>query len=73
MADRYRVVEGHGPLGLRKSPDPTDPAYQEWFNWADGEVFTPPEHMRVDLALAKGHIERVGVETVRRGRGAANG
>lgn len=56
---KYRVVEGFGPLGLRKSPDKTSPLYEEWFDWPDGQVFTPPPHMNVERALERGIIVEV--------------
>lgn len=56
---KYRVVEGSGPLGLRQSPDPASPLYEEWFSWADGEVFTPPPHMNIEKALKRGIVEEV--------------
>ena len=46
-------------LALRKSPDPESPLYQEFFTWKQGEVFTPPAHMKVEVALASGKIEEV--------------
>ena len=59
MAKRYRVVEGSGPLSLRQSPDRSSPLFEEWFVWQDREVFTPPPHMKVELALQRGIIELV--------------
>ena len=59
MANKYRVVEGYGPLGLRKSPDRASPLFEEFFEWQDGEVFEPPAHMKVDLALQRGIIEPI--------------
>lgn len=65
MAKKYRVVEGFGPLGLRKSPDKTSPLYEEWFEWKDGDVFEPPAHLKsiggVPLAecVARGVLEEV--------------
>ena len=53
---KYRVVEGFGPLGLRQSPDPKSPLYEAWFTWQDGEVFTPPAHMNMAKALARGIV-----------------
>lgn len=46
-------------LSLRKSPDPNSPLYEEWFNWKAGEVFTPPAHMKVDMALQREIAEEV--------------
>ena len=46
-------------LSLRKSPDPSDPLYEQWFEWPEGTEFTPPKHMKVDLALARGIAEKV--------------
>ena len=46
MAKKYRVAPGVGPVSLRKSPDPKSPLYEEWFNWQDGAVFTPPPHLK---------------------------
>ena len=65
MAKKYRVIKGTGPIGLRKSPDKTNPLYEEWFNWQDGEVFTPPSHLKsisgVPLAecVERGVLEEV--------------
>lgn len=47
-------------LSLRKSPDPADPLYQQWHEWPAGKVFTPPAHMNVEKALARGIAEEVG-------------
>lgn len=46
-------------LALRQSPDPKSPLYEEWFEWKAGEVFEPPTHMKVDLALKRGIAEEV--------------
>lgn len=59
MAKKYRVVEGFGPLGLRKSPDKESPLYEQWFSWQDGETFTPPPHMNIAKALERGIIVEV--------------
>ena len=56
---KLRVVEGFGPLSLRKSPDLASPLYEGWHVWQDGEEFTPPLHMRVDKALERGIVEEV--------------
>ena len=56
---KLRVVEGYGPISLRQSPDPASPLFDEWATWQDGEVFTPPAHMKVDLALKRGIVEEV--------------
>lgn len=54
---QYRVTN---PLiSLRQSPDPKSPLYEMWFNWRDGEVFTPPPHMNVALAVQRGIIQEV--------------
>lgn len=44
-------------LRLRQSPDPESPKYGEWFVWEAGEEFTPPAHMKVDKAIARGIAE----------------
>lgn len=67
MAKKLRVVEGYGPLGLRKSPDPKSPLYEEFYSWPDGAVFEPPPHMKVDLALKRGVVEEVEEEVRPRG------
>ena len=43
---RYRVVKGYGPFSLRQSPDRADPLYERWFEWRDGDVFSPPAHLK---------------------------
>lgn len=42
---KYRVLKG-GPIGLRKSPDLESPLYQEWYDWQDGDTFSPPKHLK---------------------------
>lgn len=44
-------------LSLRKSPDRKSPLWGEWFEWEEGTVFTPPPHMNVARALARGIAE----------------
>lgn len=56
MAKNLRALTD---LSLRKSADPKSPLYEQWHEWKAGEVFTPPAHMRVDLALARGIAEEV--------------
>jgi len=46
-------------LSLRQSPDPKSPLFDEWHVWQEGEVFTPPAHMKVDLAIERGIAEEV--------------
>lgn len=46
-------------MDLRKSPDPKSPLFEEWHTWYEGDVFTPPPHMKVDLALKRGIAEEV--------------
>jgi hypothetical protein len=65
-AKKYRVMPGAGPISLRQSPDKTSPKYEEWFDWTDGDVFTPPPHMKslgggksLDEAVALGMLEEV--------------
>lgn len=41
-------------LSLRKSPNEGSPGWDEFYEWPAGTVFTPPPHMKVDLALARG-------------------
>lgn len=55
---QYRVTS-LGGISLRSSPDPTSPLYEVWQEWGDGQVFTPPAHMRIDLALKRGIIAEV--------------
>ena len=55
-AKQYRALRN---LALRKSPDPASPLFEEFFEWAVGEVFTAPAHMRADVMLASGKIEEV--------------
>jgi len=50
---RYRALTR---MSLRKRPDPT---CENWHEWEVGEVFVPPKHMQVDLALARGIVEEV--------------
>ena len=52
-AKRYRALVD---MSLRRRPDPK---CEDWHDWEAGEVFVPPEHMRVDLALARGIMEEV--------------
>ena len=51
---KYRALTD---LSLRKRPDPT---CEEWHEWKAGEVFTPPPHMDVKKALARGIIVEAG-------------
>ncbi len=44
-------------LSLRKSSDKDSPLWGEWFEWETGTVFTPPAHMDVARALARGIAE----------------
>ena len=53
---QYRALTD---MSLRQSPDPKSPLWEEWFDWKAGEEFTPPAHMKVDLALERGIIEEV--------------
>lgn len=53
---KYRALRN---LALRKSPDPESPKFNEFFEWAEREVFTPPAHMKVELMLENGKIEEV--------------
>lgn len=46
-------------LSLRQSADPASPLYEEWHEWGAGEVFAPPAHMKIDLALKRGIVEVV--------------
>lgn len=46
-------------LSLRKSADPKSPLYEEWFEWKAGETFTPPAHLKVELAIKRGIAEVV--------------
>ncbi len=41
-------------LALHTSPDPANPLFEEFHEWPAGTVFTPPPHMKVDLALQRG-------------------
>jgi hypothetical protein len=66
MPKKYRVMPGFGPIGLRKSPDAADPKFGEWFNWQDGEVFTPPAHLKTIGGLTLSEcVERGVLEEVR--------
>jgi uncharacterized protein YaiE (UPF0345 family) len=47
-------------MSLRKSADPNDPAYEEWYDWKAGETFDAPSNLKVDLALKRGIVEVVG-------------
>lgn len=53
---KLRALTG---LSLRKSADPKDAAYEEWFEWAEGDEFDPPAHMKVEKALERGIVEVV--------------
>ena len=60
---KYRALTG---LSLRKAPerapdidDPADDPYNQWHEWPAGTEFTPPAHMDVEKALARGIIEPV--------------
>lgn len=46
-------------MSLRKSPDPNNPFFEEWHDWKAGNTFTPPAHMDVKRALARGIIKKV--------------
>ena len=48
---KYRALTR---LSLRKRPDPK---CEDWLVWQEGEVFEPPPHMNIEMALAKGKIE----------------
>lgn len=52
-AKQYRALTD---LALRARPDET---CEEWLEWKAGEVFTPPPHMKIDLALKRGIVEEV--------------
>ena len=56
QSGKYRALTA---LSLRQSPDPKSPLYEQWFDWAEGEEFAPPEHMKIDLALQRGVVEEV--------------
>ena len=62
---KYRVMPGVGPVSLRKSLDPKSPLYNEWYEWRDGDIFSPPAHLKTisGLTLAQcveaGHLEVV--------------
>ena len=65
MAKKYKVMQGVGPISIRQSPDPKSPLYEQWHDWQDGDVFTPPAHLKTisGLTLAQcvkaGHLEEV--------------
>lgn len=46
-------------MSLRKSPNKDSPLYEEWHHWKTGQIFTPPPHMDVKRALARGVIGEV--------------
>lgn len=46
-------------MSLRKSPDPNNPAYEQWHTWKAGTVFEPPAHLNVKRALERGIAEEV--------------
>jgi len=50
---KYRALTA---LSLRARPDVT---CEDWLEWKQGEVFTPPAHFRIDKALERGIIEEV--------------
>jgi hypothetical protein len=62
---KYRILEGYGPISLRKSPDPKSELYEEWFDWRDGDVFEPPAHLKsiagmsLDECVTWGMLEEV--------------
>jgi hypothetical protein len=53
---KYRALTD---LSLRQSSDKEDPKYNEWFEWPEGKVFEPPEHMDIKKALKRGIVELV--------------
>lgn len=53
---RYKVLKR---MSLRQSPDHDSPKYELWHVWEAGEVFTPPKHLNVASALARGLMEKV--------------
>lgn len=53
---KYRALYD---LALRKSPDPKSPLFDEWYEWKEGEEFDAPKHMKADVMLASGKIEKV--------------
>jgi hypothetical protein len=53
---KYRALTG---LSLRKSPDPTSPLYEQWFEWAAGEEFDAPQHLDTKRGVARGIMEQV--------------
>lgn len=65
MEQKFRVMPGAGPIGLRKSPDPKSPQYNEWFQWQDGTMFTPPAHLKtiggltLEECVERGVLEEV--------------
>ncbi len=46
-------------MSLRKSPKLGTKLYEEWHIWEKGDVFEPPPHMKVALALQRGIAEEV--------------
>ena len=46
-------------MSLRRSPDPKNPQYEEWFDWKEGEVFDAPLHLNTAKAIARGIAEKV--------------
>lgn len=53
---QYRALTN---LSLRQSSDPQSPLYEQWHEWPEGSVFTPPKHMNVDKALERGIVALV--------------
>lgn len=53
---QYRALTD---LSLRQSPDTSSPLYEQWHQWKAGAVFTPPAHMDIARALARGIVEEV--------------
>lgn len=59
MPETTRKLQALTRLSLRKSDRVGTKLYEEWHVWEKGAVFTPPAHMMVDLALARGIAEEV--------------
>lgn len=53
---QYRALTD---LALRKSPRQGEPGYEDFYEWPEGTVFTPPAHMNVERALERGIVEAV--------------
>lgn len=60
---RYKALKR---MSLRQNPDHDSPKHDLWHVWEAGTVFTPPAHLNIESALARGIMVEV-----KEGRGPA--